>query len=233
MTTPPPAADWYPDPSGKPGLMYWDGRQWHPSPDADAPPPAEEAPPLPTPTTARTHPALIAAIVAAVVVLVGLAGVTGYLLLQHKPAAQTPTAQPAPPAPAVVPSATASPGATAPDWAPFLGHWSGGHSGALDVRSDGTGLWRYDDRSTCPDSGLAGCGIVATVDFRLTSLSDGTATGSVTAASNPNNDRVGEPVKIVLGTGLQGKGVVLAVSISRMQGWNFCNETSPHYCAES
>jgi TM2 domain-containing membrane protein YozV len=24
-----PAAGWYPDPSGKPGQMYWDGQQWH------------------------------------------------------------------------------------------------------------------------------------------------------------------------------------------------------------
>ena len=23
-----PAAGWYPDPNGKPGQMYWDGRQW-------------------------------------------------------------------------------------------------------------------------------------------------------------------------------------------------------------
>jgi TM2 domain-containing membrane protein YozV len=24
-----PSAGWYPDPSGKPGQMYWDGQQWH------------------------------------------------------------------------------------------------------------------------------------------------------------------------------------------------------------
>jgi Protein of unknown function (DUF2510) len=28
MTTQPPAPGWYPDPSGKPGQMYWDGRGW-------------------------------------------------------------------------------------------------------------------------------------------------------------------------------------------------------------
>lgn len=226
MTTPPPAADWYPDPSGKPGLMYWDGEQWLPRPDTEASPPAAH----PTRAAPRTHAAVIAAIVATAVVLVGLVGVTGYLLLQHKHASQTPTAQPAPPSSVPAPSA---PGATAPGWAPFVGHWSGGHSGALDIRSDGTGRWTYDDRSTCPDAGLAGCGIAATVDFRLTSLSNGTATGSVTAASKPTTDPVGEPVTIVLGTGLQGKGAVLAVSISQMQGWGFCNKTSPHSCAEN
>jgi TM2 domain-containing membrane protein YozV len=28
MTSPQPAAGWYPDPSGAPGQKYWDGRQW-------------------------------------------------------------------------------------------------------------------------------------------------------------------------------------------------------------
>lgn len=36
MTQPPP--DWYPDPTGKPGLMYWDGRQWREEMTAAAPP---------------------------------------------------------------------------------------------------------------------------------------------------------------------------------------------------
>ena len=29
MTTQLPPPGWYPDPSGKPGLTYWDGQQWH------------------------------------------------------------------------------------------------------------------------------------------------------------------------------------------------------------
>jgi hypothetical protein len=117
--------------------------------------------------------------------------------------------------------------------APFLGHWGGGHSGVLDIRPDGTGTWKYADTSTCPNAPLAGCGITGTADFTLTSVVNGTATGSVTGGSNPTNDPPGEPVTIVLGTGFQGKGTVLEVSISKMRGWNFCNETSPHYCAES
>lgn len=39
-----PPAGWYPDPSGKPGQMYWDGQQWR----TDIPPPA--AAPAPGPT---------------------------------------------------------------------------------------------------------------------------------------------------------------------------------------
>jgi Protein of unknown function (DUF2510) len=232
MSTPPPAADWYPDPSGKPGLMYWDGEQWHTDIPA-APPPADQLPPRPTSTTPRPRRkvALIAALVVTVAVLAGIVGITGYLLVQRKHGSQTPTAQPAPPS-AVVPSATTAPSAEVPGLAPFVGRWSGGHSGGLDIHSDGTGRWTYSDISTCPNAPLAGCGITGTADFRLTSVANGTATGSVTGGSNPKNDPVGEPVTIVLGSGLQGKGVVLAVSISKMQGWNFCNDTSPHYCAE-
>lgn len=29
MTSQLPPPGWYPDPSGRPGLMYWDGQQWH------------------------------------------------------------------------------------------------------------------------------------------------------------------------------------------------------------
>jgi len=240
MTTP-PLPDWYPDPSGKRGLMYWDGQQWH-THMPDAPPPAEEFSPQPTSTTPRPqrHQALIAVLIATVLVLVGGLGIASYLLLQHKPAPQTPTAapsseptvQPAPPSSEAVPSATAAPSTEVPGLAPFVGHWGGGHSGSLDIHSDGAGRWTYADISTCPNAPLAGCGITGIAEFSLTSVANGTATGSVTGGSNPNNDPVGEPVTIVLGSA-NGRGVVLAVSISKMQGWNFCNETSPHWCAES
>lgn len=241
LTPQPRAADWYPDPSGKPGVMYWDGRQWHTG-VPDGPPPADDEPVARSTSTtpqAQRQRALIAVLVATVVVLAAGMGIAGYLLLQHSPASQTPTAapssgqtvQPAPPSSAVIPPATATPGAEMPGLAPFVGHWSGGHSGSLDVYSDGTGRWTYSDISTCPNAPLAGCGITGVADFRLTSVANGTATGSVTGGSNPKNDPVGEPVTIVLGSA-NGSGVVLAVSISKMQGWNFCNETSPHGCAE-
>jgi Protein of unknown function (DUF2510) len=246
MATPPRAPDWYPDPSGKPGVMYWDGQQWHQNTAADPGPPANPSP-LVT-QRPRLPTGLIAALVVTLTVLIAIVGATGYLLLQRKNASQTPsarttlpsdqtaplsgrTAQTAPPSSAVVPSATAAPATEVPGLAPFLGHWTGGQSGMLDIRSDGTGRWTHSDTSTCPNAPLAGCGITGTADFTLTSVAGGTATGNVTASSNPQNDLVGGPVSIVLGSGLQGQGVVLAVSISKMQGWNFCNDTSPHYCA--
>ncbi|WP_082958173.1 DUF2510 domain-containing protein [Mycobacterium alsense] len=234
MTTPPSAPDWYPDPSGKPGQMYWDGQQWHSAPPADQPP-------RPTPTTPRRRgrPALIAALVVALVVLAGVIGVTGFLL-QHRHTSPAPAAQPAQPAPPAQPTSSAVSSAAAPaprvgaqELAPFLGEWGGGHSGRIEIHPDGSGRWRYPDVSTCPDAPLAGCGVIGTADFMLTSVTDGTAKGRVTASSNPVYASVGGPVTIVQGKSWQGTGVVLAVSIGRMGGWNFCNDTSPHNCAES
>jgi hypothetical protein len=140
----------------------------------------------------------------------------------------TPAGKPAPPEGQ---SAPAPPTDLAAQLAPFLGHWSGGHVGALNIQSDGTGRYSYEDLSTCPDAPLAGCGITGTTDFKLTAVANGTATGSATASSNPAHDTVGEPVTIVQSSA-NGLGVVLQVSIGKMQGWNFCNETSPHWCAE-
>lgn len=36
MTAEQPSAGWYPDPSGQPGQMYWDGQQWHANAPATA-----------------------------------------------------------------------------------------------------------------------------------------------------------------------------------------------------
>lgn len=98
MTTPPRAPDWYPDPSGKPGHMYWDGRQWHTEVPATSPP-ADQAPHPPIPATPppQRQTALIAALFVAVAVLFAIVGITSYLLLNQSHPAQPPTAQPTPP----------------------------------------------------------------------------------------------------------------------------------------
>jgi hypothetical protein len=116
--------------------------------------------------------------------------------------------------------------------APFVGEWGGGHSGGLNIESDGTGRWTYSDRRTCPDAPLAGCGVTGTTDFTLTSVANGTATGTVTASTDPTDGAdLGSPVSITLGSA-DGTGTVLAVTMGKMRGWNFCNQTSPHWCAE-
>jgi hypothetical protein len=139
----------------------------------------------------------------------------------------TPAGKPAPPSSQSAPTTD-----LAAQLAPFLGHWNGGHSGAINIHSDGTGNWGYPDTSSCPDAPLAGCGVSGTTDFKLTSVSNGTATGTITTSSNPAHGTAGGPVTIVQSSA-NGLGVVLEVSIGKMQGWNFCNETSPHWCAES
>jgi hypothetical protein len=122
--------------------------------------------------------------------------------------------------------------ADVPGIAPFVGHWGGGHSGGINIQSDGTGQWVYSDTRTCPNARLAGCGITGTTDFMLTSVANGTANGSVTASSDPTDGAgVGSPRSIVLGSA-NGTGVVLNVSMGKMKGWGFCNNTSPHWCAE-
>jgi hypothetical protein len=142
---------------------------------------------------------------------------------------------------ALAPAASADiPGIT-----PFTGSWHA-HASALTINSDGTGRLIYADISACP-SACSGHDDYAdappaTVDFSLTSVSDASATGSVTAASNPANDTIGEPVTVNLVTGIGAPftgppasvsgndGVALEVSMGKMQGWNFCNDTTHNYC---
>lgn len=95
MATQPPAPDWYPDPSGKPGPMYWDGQQWHTDiPDTSAAAERRPAEPISTPPQPRLQSALIGALCVAAAVLIGIVGVTSYLLLKQSQRSQTSTAQP-------------------------------------------------------------------------------------------------------------------------------------------
>jgi hypothetical protein len=217
MTTP-PLPDWYPDPSGKPGLMYWDGQRWHPD-IPEGPSPAERPPS--TTSQPQRHTALIAALVWIVAVLVVIVGITSYLLLQHPRASQTPTAQPAPPsvqtaqpAPpssAVVPSATA-PGGEVPGLAPFVGSWHA-HKESLVIDASGHGHQTFSGGS---------------VDFTLTSVSGDTATGSVTASSNTNSTAPGDAVTVTL----VGNGQGLQLSRGMEQQFPYCNAnaTTQIYC---
>jgi hypothetical protein len=111
---------------------------------------------------------------------------------------------------------------------PFVGSWHA-HEEALDIQPNGHGRETYPDRSTCPDAPMAGCGVAGTVDFVLTSVSGDTATGAITAASNPK-DPIGGPVSIKLVGGGQGLDLTVA---GGDQGFPFCNskdsEAASHY----
>jgi hypothetical protein len=80
--------------------------------------------------------------------------------------------------------------ADVPGLAPFVGSWHA-HEEGLNVQPNGNGRETYADTSTCPDAPAAGCGRAGTVDFKLTSVSGDTATGAITAASNPKSPCAG------------------------------------------
>ena len=78
---------------------------------------------------------------------------------------------------------------------------------------------------------MAGCGIAGATDFVLTSVAGDTATGTVTAASNPKSP-IGGPVTIELVGGGQGLELTIA---GGDQGFPFCNNNdndhaSHYYC---
>jgi hypothetical protein len=108
--------------------------------------------------------------------------------------------------------------ADVPGLAPFVGSWHA-HEEGLDIAPNGQGRETYEDRSTCPDAPMAGCGIAGTTDFMLTSVSGDTASGTITAASNPKNP-TGGPVTITLVGGAQGLQLSVA---GGDQGFPFCN----------
>lgn len=72
----------------------------------------------------------------------------------------------------------------------------------------------------------------ATFDFDLTSLSGNTATGRVTAQSDPQDSvtTVGDPVTATIKPGLQGKGQVLHLKAGSTMDRMFCNNTSLGQC---
>jgi serine/threonine-protein kinase len=112
--------------------------------------------------------------------------------------------------------------------APFIGSWHA-HQEGLNILANGHGRETYNDRSTCPGAPMSGCGIGGNTDFMLTSASGDTATGTITAASNPKNP-IGGPVTIKLVGGGQGLQLWIAGGDG---GFPFCNsndnDAARHY----
>jgi hypothetical protein len=131
--------------------------------------------------------------------------------------------------------------ADVPGIAPFVGQWHA-HQSGLTINADGSGHLTYSDINACSGPCSFADAPTGTADFTLTSVSGGTATGSVTATSDTNNDTVGGPVTIKVVTGIGypytgppasvsgNNGVVLAVSMGKMRDWNYCNDTTHNYC---
>ncbi len=142
-----------------------------------------------------------------------IAGVAAVLVIINRPSTRTVSSQP------IV-------------LAPFVGTW-GQHEVGLVIESTGTGHFDYSNFKLCPKCSFADAPR-STVDFMLTSVSDGVALGSVTGtdAKPPSDEQSytkGElvTVKLVVGT---PKGKFLQITIGSTRLSNFCNSTSIGEC---
>jgi hypothetical protein len=117
-----------------------------------------------------------------------------------------------------VPLATAD----VPGLAPFVGIWQK-HDERLVIDDTGMGVDTYPDLTRCPtcSNGSAPGG---TLTFTLTSVSDGVASGRVTASSDAENYPVGQPVTATLATGSPGE--LLQITVGRLQQLPFCDSTA-------
>lgn len=140
----------------------------------------------------------------------------GFELAPCSPAAATssPTVSPTPRA------------ATPFTLASLAGTW-GAHEEGLVIGTTGTGHLSYADLTHCPSCSFA-TAPKGTLGFALTSVSNGEATGRVTASSDPKNYTVGEAVQVRLTTGSPGQ--LLDLDIGGHGRGVFCNSTSAGQC---
>lgn len=92
----------------------------------------------------------------------------------------------------------------------------------------GTGHLNYADLAACSSCSFA-TAPRGTLEFVLTSVTNGEGTGSVTASSDPRNGWViGAPVDVSLAAASPGQ--FLVVVIGGKQLINFCNSTAQGQC---
>jgi serine/threonine-protein kinase len=192
-------------------------------------PGVEPVAPAPLSGQRQGRVALIAAII--VVILVG-AGITAYRLRAHSSATQTPTAQPALPSESTAqpalpsestaqppPSSQVLPSATAPSegiqgLAPFVGIWQA-HTQRVVIDTAGNGHLTYRGCIACATQ------TDNTVDFTLTSVSNGIASGSVITTSDAYY--TGKPVTAMVAAGSPGQMLQLTLGAQQLA---FCNSVA-------
>jgi hypothetical protein len=125
----------------------------------------------------------------------------------------------------IPPSSSPSPGAANVGKA-FAGTWEA-HEMQLVIDKAGTGHLRYADMLLCPNCSFASAP-QGTLAFVLTSVTNGVATGYVTATSDLKNGAIGAPVHAKLTPGSPGQ--LLAVDIDGRTLLSFCNSTSAGQC---
>ncbi len=123
-------------------------------------------------------------------------------------------------------TATTSGPPAATSVAAFAATWRA-HEMILVITSTGAGHLRYPDLTACP-SCSEGTAPAGSIDFMLTSVTNGVAAGRVTASSDLRNWALGLPVQVVLAAGSPGQ--LLNVKIGGKQLVAFCNGTSAGQC---
>jgi hypothetical protein len=178
--------------------MYWDGQQWHTDvPAAATSIPSEPAPPVQRTTSSGTK--IWAGVTLAAVVIAALVVVTVVTLgrRNHPAPSGTPATSSAKSTTHPSNSATVWPPPVAiggvPGLAPFAREWDGMRQ-SISVDRGGHGHFHY--MMSCASCSMADMPY-NTIDFTLTSVSNGTANGNVTASSDPRFP-VGEPVAATL-----------------------------------
>jgi hypothetical protein len=133
----------------------------------------------------------------------------------------------APVAPSTTPpSASAPPTPAVSEFTQWSGSW-GAHEQALELSQTGGGHLSYQDLTLCPNCSFGGAP-TSTMDFQLTSVNGGTASGTVTASSDPTNYAVGQVVTVSLAPGSPGQ--LLELSVAGQGPGAFCNSTSAGQC---
>jgi hypothetical protein len=124
------------------------------------------------------------------------------------------------------PATTPTTGGAAIPVAALAGTWHA-HQMLLVISNAGAGHLGYQDLTACPTCSL-GTAPAATVDFILTSVTNGVAAGRVTASSDLRNWALGLPVQVTLAAGSPGQ--LLKLTIGGKQLVAFCNGTSAGQC---
>lgn len=110
---------------------------------------------------------------------------------------------------------------------PFVGTWYS-HAEQVVIDPDGKGHLRYPDFGLCPHCSMADVP-ASTMDFTLTSVSNGVASGSVTAATDAQSHPAGEAVTATLTAGSPGQVLQLTIA-GKLERGGFCDSTSVGQC---
>jgi hypothetical protein len=116
--------------------------------------------------------------------------------------------------------------ADVPGLAPFVGTWSGMRE-SVAIDDTGHAHFQYMDSNACQSCSMADMPY-STMDFVLTSVSNGVASGSVTASSGTRKNEVGEPVTVTLKP--QPSGAAIGWTIGGKDEGLFCTPAIANWC---